>query len=84
MYLVERRKEMRTKDLNSELWPLQRKVLPKYHSVRAHSSFSSVSQGVRLTWFTMALSLLVSLKASWCSEDAVLPAWRGEVLPASW
>jgi len=40
--------------------------------------------GVRLTWFTVGLSPPVSLKASWCSEDAVLPVWQGQVLPASW
>lgn len=80
----EKRDEEEEKDLKYRFYPLQNKALPKYLHARACFNFSSVTLGVRPTWFTVGLSPLVSPKASWCSEDAVLPAQRGEVLPASW
>lgn len=78
----EEKRDGEEKDLKYGFYPLQSKALP--HHARAHFNFSSVTLGVRMTWFAVGLSPLVSPNASWCLEDAALPARRGEVLPASW
>lgn len=71
-----------------DFYPLKSKALPEHPRAKARSNSSSVTRGVgwdvRPVWFTVGLSPPVSLKASWHSEDALLPARRGEVLPASW
>lgn len=74
----DKRDKKEEKDLKCGFYPLQSKALPKYHHAKTWWH-----RGVRTTWFTVGLSLSLSPKAIWHSEDAALLVRWGEVLPSS-